>query len=255
MGDQKILEPIAHIYTPYPTKFGVPRQPSLVDALVSEIRFEEKYRDIASVRSLEGFDYLWLIWGFSHNDREGWSPTVRPPVLGGTKRMGVFATRSSFRPNGLGLSSVRLLRVETDATYEQGPKGPMLYVAGTDMVDGTPIYDIKPYIPAWDSHAEARSGWRDGVVWPELEVYIPQEELCKIPFDMRKGLLQILRQDPRPAYTREGQESRVFWTPVREFAIQFTVSQNRLEVVCITRLSLAQMKQLKETGSLEEFAD
>lgn len=248
------IEPIAHIRTPYPTKFGVPRQPGLVDALEARVVFEPSYRNAAAVRGLEGFEYIWLIWGFSHNAREGeWSPTVRPPVLGGTRRMGVFATRSSFRPNGLGLSSVRLLGVEPEGDCQDGGHGPVLRVGGADMVDGTPVFDVKPYLPDWDAHPGARSGWRDQAAWSELEVEIPPAELAKVPSELREGLMQVLRQDPRPAYTRAGQEGRVFWVPLADLAVRFTVADGVLAVVEVVRLDAGQLARLRETGTLSEL--
>ena len=151
-----VIRPVAHIKTPYPVKFGVPRQPGLVDALEGVVYFEPEFRDADAVRGLETFDYIWLIWDFSQNHRGGkWTPTVRPPRLGGTRRMGVFATRSSFRPNDLALSCVKLARVELDEEYPDGSRGPALHVIGADMMDGSPIYDIKPYLPISDSKPEA----------------------------------------------------------------------------------------------------
>lgn len=292
------LEVIARVRTAYPTKFGVPRQPGLVDALPATVEFEPEYRNADAVRGLEGFDYVWLIWGFSHNERavgaggagaggsagpgdgrnvgagvgeaEGgaaarptWSPTVRPPILGGTTRQGVFATRSSFRPNGLGLSSVRLAGVEPDAPYADGSRGPVLHVRGADMVDGTPVFDVKPYLADTDSHPEARLGWKQGVRWPEIErVVVPPQELAKVPAELREGLIQVLRQDPRPAYTRAGQEGREFWVPLgsrpgHAIAAYFTVTPApddpdapELRVTRIERLSDVQLARLRATGTL-----
>lgn len=250
------IEPIAHICTPYPTKFGVPRQPGLVDALEAQVVFGPDYRNPDALRGLEGFDYVWLIWGFSHNGRNGeWSPTVRPPVLGGTRRMGVFATRSSFRPNGLGLSSVRLLGVEPDAVYPEGGHGPLLRVGGADMVDGTPVFDIKPYLPSWDSHPDARTGWRELAGWSELDVDAPPSELAKVPARLREGLMQMLRQDPRPAYARYGREGRVFWVPIANLAVRFTVAGSLLSVVDVVALDADQLARLRSKGSLEELEE
>ena len=240
------IDPIAHIETSYPTKFGVPRQPGLVDALHARLVFEPAYRNPDAVRGLMGFDYVWLIWAFSHNESAGWSPTVRPPILGGTRRMGVFATRSSFRPNNLGLSSVRLVDVRFDEK-----DGPVLVVAGADMVDGTPVFDIKPYIPSSDAHPSAAVGWKEAVEWPELEVSIPRDLLERVPSALREGLLQVLRQDPRPAYTREGQEGRLFWVPLGNLAVRFTVGEGTLSVVDIVELDDARMRRLRETGTVE----
>ena len=246
-----MLDPIAYMRTPYPTKFGVPRQPGLVDALEARVEFAPAFRNADALRGLEGFEYVWLIWQFSRNVREGWSPTVRPPILGGTRRMGVFATRSSFRPNDLGLSSVRLLAVELDAPYADGSRGPLLCVAGADMVDGTPVYDIKPYLPSSDAHPDARIGWKEAAAWRELEVVIPQAELAKVPPELRRGLVQVLEQDPRPAYTRSGQEGRTFWTPVDRLAVRFTVEGGILTVTRIDVLDDAQMERLRATGTVE----
>ena len=239
------IKPIARIRTPYPTKFGVPRQPGLVDALESTVVFEPEYRHPDAVRGLEGFEYVWLIWEFSHNQRDTWRPTVRPPVLGGNKRMGVFATRSSFRPNGLALSSVKLLRVELTES-----RGPVLHVGGADMVDGTPIYDIKPYIPAYDCHPEAQTGWRGDAEWHELEVSWAPGVLEQVPPELREGMRQVLAQDPRPAYTRSGQEDRPFWLPLAGFAVRFKVDGRRLEVFAVEKLTKEELRQLEERGSL-----
>ncbi|MBR2836478.1 MAG: tRNA (N6-threonylcarbamoyladenosine(37)-N6)-methyltransferase TrmO [Coriobacteriales bacterium] len=253
MTDSHGLTVIARIHTRYPAKFGVPRQPGLADALTAEIRFEPPFRNADAVRGLEGFEYIWLIWGFDLNERETWSPTVRPPILGGTQRVGVFATRSSFRPNSLGLSSVKLLAIDPHGKYAEGESGPVLTVAGADMVDGTPIYDIKPYIASWDAHPQASEGWREGVAWPELKVEIPSSELGKIPTELHEGLLQLLRQDPRPAYTRTGQEDRVFWVPLGPYAIRFTVTGSHLSVIGIDTLTPAQQQELQKTGSIRDY--
>lgn len=247
-----VIEPVAFVRSPYPTKFGVPRQPGLVDALEGRVEFAPAYRNADAVRGLAGFGYVWLLWQFSHNVREGgaWSPTVRPPLLGGSERVGVFATRSSFRPNNLGLSSVRLLGVDEDATCADGGRGPVLRVAGLDMADGTPVFDVKPYLPDSDAHPDAAVGWRATRAWPELDVDIPPEELARVPERLRAGLVQVLRQDPRPAYARTGQEGRVFWTPLADLAVRFTVSGSRLTVVGVERLGKAELDHLRATGNL-----
>ncbi len=265
------LDAIACVRTAYPTKFGVPRQPGLADALPARVEFAPAYRNADAVRGLEGFDYVWLIWGFSHNDRgeasaerPAWSPTVRPPILGGTARQGVFATRSSFRPNGLGLSSVRLAGVELDAPYPDGSRGPVLHVRGADMVDGTPVYDVKPYLADTDSHPQARLGWKQGVRWPEIErVVVPPDEMARVPEALREGLVQVLRQDPRPAYTRRGQEDREFWVPLgsepgEAVAVYFTVAAgleadqpaaSELRVTRVRELSDDELDRLRATGT------
>ena len=200
------MKPIAHIETVYKTKFGVPRQAGLVD-VPSRIVFLPEYRVPEAVRGLEGFEYIWLIWGFHLAEREQWSPTVRPPRLGGNKRVGVFATRSPFRPNPIGLSSVRLLSVTVEAGF-----GPVLTVSGADLVDGTPIYDIKPYIAYADSHPDAHSGFaQESPV--RLAVDDPDGLLANLQDDERNALIDTLAQDPRPHYQND---------PERVYAMQFS---------------------------------
>lgn len=237
-----VLEPVAIAHTPYPVKFGVPRQPGLVDALEATVELVDPYRDPDALRGLEGFDRIWLIWGFSHNQRAGWAPTVRPPRLGGTERMGVFATRSSFRPNGLGLSCVRLADVEVSAMR--------LRVVGIDVVDGTPIYDIKPYLPFCDSHPQAATGWVEERTWNELRVEIPVVELAKVPSALQRGLYQLLEQDPRPAYTRGVQDGREFWVPLADLVVWFVVRDDLLTVTRIDKLDAAQLEHLRATGQI-----
>ena len=200
------MKPIAHIETVYKTKFGVPRQAGLVD-VPSRIVFLPEYRVPEAVRGLEGFEYIWLIWGFHLAEREQWSPTVRPPRLGGNKRVGVFATRSPFRPNPIGLSSVRLLSVTVEAGL-----GPVITVSGADLVDGTPIYDIKPYIAYADSHPDAHSGFaQESPV--RLAVDDPDSLLVNLHDDERNVLIDTLAQDPRPHYQND---------PERFYAMQFS---------------------------------
>ena len=188
------MHPIAHIESCFATKFGIPRQAGIVDT-PARIVFEPEYRVPEAVRGLEDFEYIWLIWQFSEAVRQGWSPTVRPPRLGGNRRMGVFATRSPFRPNALGLSSVRLTGIEQHATL-----GAVLHVTGADLMDGTPIYDIKPYLPYTDSHPDARSGFAPQAADSLLEVQCPQELLEVLPPALRQGLTALLAHDPRPQY-------------------------------------------------------
>lgn len=188
------LKQIAHIECPYATKFGVPRQAGLVESR-ARVVFESEYRVAEAVRGLEGFDYVWLLWGFHLNGRQEWSPTVRPPRLGGNKRVGVFATRSPYRPNAVGLSSVRLVAIENDAR-----EGMVLTVEGADLVDGTPIYDIKPYIAYADSHPGARSGFASEAPGEALCVDDPQGLLAPLPVALAQALRQSLAQDPRPHY-------------------------------------------------------
>ena len=214
------LKVIAKIRTDFPTKFGIPRQSGLVDGLKATIVFEPEYRVADAVRGLEDFSHIWLVWEFSEAVRDGWSPTVRPPRLGGNKRMGVFATRAPFRPNALGLSSVKLDSVEI--TKELGP---VLHVSGADLMDGTPIYDIKPYLPYVDSHPEATGGFAAPLADYALEVDFPQELMELVKEDRREGLLEILKQDPRPAYQKDPE--RVYGFPFAGREIKFTVDDEQ----------------------------
>ena len=191
------MHPIAHIESCFATKFGIPRQAGIVDT-PARIVFEPEYRVPEAVRGLEDFEYIWLIWQFSEAVRQDWSPTVRPPRLGGNRRMGVFATRSPFRPNALGLSSVRLTGIEQHATL-----GAVLHVTGADLMDGTPIYDIKPYLPYTDSHPDARSGFAPQAADTLLEVQCPQELLEVLPPALRQSLTELLAHDPRPQYQHD----------------------------------------------------
>ena len=213
------IEPIAYFHSLFPSKFGVPRQSGLVEELRGTIVFEPAYRNSDALRGIDGFDYLWLVWGFSANVREGgsWSPTVRPPLLGGNEAMGVFATRSPFRPNGLGLSSVRFAGVE-----ERPGKGMVIHVTGADLMDGTPIYDIKPYVAYSDAHPGARSGFVDDNKWRCLDVDFPSEfERSFSPCDL-KALLKVLALDPRPQY--QDVPDRVYGMPFAGYDVRFTVS-------------------------------
>ena len=194
------IEPIAHIRTNFDEKFGIPRQSNLVDS-VGKIAFEKRYRDPEALRGIEGFSHLWLIFDFSENHRESWSPTVRPPRLGGNVRVGVFASRSPFRPNSLGLSSVKLLSIEHDDEF-----GDILVVEGVDMMDGTPIYDIKPYIRFSDCHEDAVSGFSDNVLEHSLKVEYDDEMLSIFTDAQRDELIGCLQQDPRPSYQDDGKE-------------------------------------------------
>lgn len=218
------LKAIATIHTPYESKFGVPRQSGVVNSLESTIVFGPEFRNKDALRGIEGYDYLWLIWSFSEAIRSDWSPTVRPPRLGGNVRRGVFATRSPFRPNPLALSSVRLLRVE-----ERGELGSVLVVDGADMMDGTPIYDIKPYLPFTDSHPDARAGFADGVVDLALEVDFPPALLAKLPEHLRSGAVVMLAQDPTPHYQKD--PARVYGIAFGGYDIRFRVSDGVAVVV------------------------
>ena len=224
------LEEIARIRTDFPSKFGVPRQSGLIDALKGRIVFEPKYRDPNALKGLEGYSHLWLIWQFSESVMEDWSPTVKPPRLGGNTRMGVFATRSPFRPNPLGLSCVRLESVQLGT-----PEGPVLHVAGADMVDGTPIYDIKPYLPYADSRPDARGGFTEGLVLSALDVDFPEPLLEAIPPDKRDALVEVLRQDPRPGY-RQDDGARRYGVAFAGFDVRFVVRESTLHVVEVVPL-------------------
>lgn len=210
------MKQIAHIESVYKSKFGVPRQAGLVD-IEAQIVFEKEYRVVEAVRGLEEFDYVWLIWGFHLVEREGWSPTVRPPRLGGNKRMGVFATRSPFRPNPLGLSSVRLLRVDVESD-----NAPVLYITGADLVDGTPIYDIKPYIPYADSHPDARGGFAQQAPEKVLSVVIPDSLRQQLPDTMQAALLDTISLDPRPHYQDDPQ--RIYSMSFDRWEVKFRVA-------------------------------
>ncbi|NMA68971.1 MAG: tRNA (N6-threonylcarbamoyladenosine(37)-N6)-methyltransferase TrmO [Desulfitobacterium sp.] len=224
-----ILKTIAHIQTDFPTKFGIPRQSGLVDSLQGIIIFEEEYRNPEAFRGLEEYSHIWLIWGFSEAVREAWSPTVRPPRLGGNKRMGVFATRSPFRPNSIGLSSVKLLKVEFHPEL-----GPILHVAGGDLMNNTPIYDIKPYLPFTDSHPEAVGGFADSVKDYALEVDFPEEYLSLIPQEKWQALLEVLAQDPRPSYQNDPE--RIYGFPYSGYDIRFKVKDKKLSVCQVVPL-------------------
>ena len=225
------IKPIARFRSPLKSKFGIPRQSGLVSSLTGSIVFESDYRHIEALRGIEDFDFLWLIWEFSANKRGVRSEecgvrnlTVRPPRLGGNKRLGVFATRSPFRPNPLGLSCVRLERVEED------PKlGPVIYVRGADLMDGTPIYDIKPYVAYADAHPEANCGFVDQTAWEPLEVVIPEHVASRIPADHLEALRATLAQDPRPAFHDDPE--RVYGMPYLNMDIRFKVSEGVLTVL------------------------
>lgn len=219
------MEVIAKIRSEFPGKFGIPRQSNLVESTVARVVFEEKYRVSEALRGIEDYDYLWLIWEFSENKRSAWSPTVRPPRLGGNVRVGVFATRSSFRPNSLGLSSVKLLRVE-----ETKEEGSVLVVSGADLMDGTPIYDIKPYLPFTDSHKDAKAGFTDEKAFRKLTVHFLPEAKRHIAPETQRTLEALLSEDPRPAYQADG---RVYAFEYASMRIRFTVTGEVLTVISI----------------------
>ena len=214
---------IARIKSDFPTKFGIPRQSGLVDSLRATIIFEPEFRNPDTLRGIEGYSHLWLIWQFSEAVRKDWSPTVRPPRLGGNTRIGVFATRSPFRPNSLGLSSVKLLGVEHTEQY-----GTVLHVGGADLMDGTPIFDIKPYIPYGDSHPDATGGFTDAAGEFLLEVNFPEALLSVLPEDKREAAIGVLSHDPRPSYQQDPE--RTYGLTFAGFDIRFTVAGNVLTV-------------------------
>ena len=218
---------IARIHSDFPSKFGIPRQSGLVDALEATVVFEPPYRNPDALRGLEGFSHIWLIWGFSESHRDSWSPTVRPPRLGGNVRMGVFATRSPFRPNPIGLSSVRLAGVEMTSGH-----GPVLHVRGADLMDGTPIFDIKPYIPYGDCHPDASGGFAPAAPGERLEVRIPDSLLERVPPQRREALRGVLAQDPRPPYQQDA--SRVYGFSFAGLEVRFSVSGAVLTVLEIS---------------------
>ena len=220
------IKPIATIYTPFSEKFGIPRQSGLA-ATKGKIVFEPEYRNPDAIRGLEGYSHIWLIWQFSLNVCEEWSPTVRPPRLGGNKRIGVFATRSPFRPNGLGLSSVKLLEID----WLSG-EAPVLYVEGADMVDGTPIYDIKPYLTYTDSHPEAECGFAQDVLGYKLDVSVDNAILEVIPQESRQSLINILENDPRPSDHED--PDRVYKMSFMKFTVEFSVNKKTLIVKSIS---------------------
>lgn len=218
------LRVIARMKSDFPSKFGIPRQSGLVDSLRSTIIFEPAFRNSDALRGIEDYTHLWIIWQFSEAVRSDWSATVRPPRLGGNTRMGVFATRSPFRPNALGLSSVRLLGVE-----HTGDHGTVLHVAGADLMDGTPIFDIKPYIPYSDCHPDATGGFTDTARDFLLEVNFPANLLDLLPADKRSAAIDVLSHDPRPSYQNSAE--RVYGLTFAGFDIRFSVSDKTLTVV------------------------
>lgn len=214
---------IAHIHTDFPTKFGIPRQSGLVPDLQGRIVFVPEYRNPDALRGLEGYSHLWLIWHFSAAKRARWIPTVRPPRLGGNTKMGVFATRSPYRPNAIGLSSVKLEKIEKTPDL-----GTVLHVSGADLIDGTPIFDIKPYLAFTDSHPDARGGFAEEKRSYALEVDFPEPLLALIDERDRAPLCALLAEDPRPSY--QDDPTRVYGMPYRRYDVQFTVADGKLTV-------------------------
>lgn len=217
------MEPIAHIRTDFPEKFGIPRQSGLVEGLEGKVVFEPKFRNPDAVRGLEQFSHIWILWQFSENEKAGWSFTVRPPRLGGNTRMGVFATRSPFRPNGIGLSCVRLKSVELTEK-----EGPVLTVLGADLMDNTPILDIKPYIPFADCHPEASEGYTKETGKHALQVEFPKELLERLPEEKREAAAAVLSQDPRPGYSSDPE--RIYGVAFAGYDIKFRVMDGVLTV-------------------------
>ncbi|MHB9056851.1 MAG: tRNA (N6-threonylcarbamoyladenosine(37)-N6)-methyltransferase TrmO [Paludibacteraceae bacterium] len=224
MKNSTDIKIIARIHTDFQSKFGIPRQSGLVEELQGTIVFEPEYRNPETVRGLEGFSHVWLIWEFSEAKRENWSSTVRPPRLGGNVRMGVFATRSPFRPNPIGLSAVKLDKIELDTLA-----GPVLHVSGADLMDGTPIFDIKPYVPYADCLPEATGGFTDKIEKGKLKVNFPEELLQQISIQKQTALLEMLSLDPRPSY--QDNPERIYGFEFAGFDIRFSVSGNLLSVV------------------------
>lgn len=233
--EQHSIKVIARIRSDFKTKFGVPRQSGLVEALRARIVFEPEYRNADALRGIEGFSHLWLIWQFSEAVREDWSPTVRPPRLGGNERMGVFATRSPFRPNAIGLSCVRLDGVEQTA------EGSVLLVSGADLMDGTPIYDIKPYLPYADAHPQARGGFTDQSQWRQLQVVLPDPADSPLSEAETLALRQALALDPRPHYHND--PTRLYGLAFADYDVRFRVEGDQLTVVEIVEGKGAQPKK------------
>ncbi len=222
------IQVIARMRSDFPTKFGIPRQSGLVEELRSTIVFEPEFRNADALRGIEGYSHLWLIWQFSEAVRTEWSPTVRPPRLGGNVRMGVFATRSPFRPNSLGLSSVKLLGVEQTEN-----EGMVIHVAGADLMDGTPIFDIKPYIPYGDCHPEATGGFTDTAGEFLLKVDFPAQLLQQLPEEKQSAAIGVLSHDPRPSYQRK--PDRIYGLTFAGFDIRFKVTDDQLTVVEVAK--------------------
>lgn len=224
--DYASIQIIARMKSDFPTKFGIPRQSGLVEELRSTVIFEPEFRNPDALRGIEGYSHLWLIWQFSEAVRQDWSPTVRPPRLGGNTRMGVFATRSPFRPNALGLSSVRLLGVEHTKEF-----GTVLHVGGADLMDGTPIFDIKPYIPYGDCHPDATGGLTDTAAEFLLKVEFPPALLNLLPEGKREAAIGVLSHDPRPSYQRTAE--RIYGIRFAGFDIRFQVAEDTLTVIAV----------------------
>lgn len=234
MQERTELKIIARIKSDFPTKFGIPRQSGLAAEQEALVIFEEEYRDENALRGIEGYSHLWLIWGFSKAERKGWSPTVKPPRLGGNIRMGVFATRSPYRPNPIGLSSVEL-----KAVVNLPGKGKALLVGGADLMDGTPIYDIKPYLSFTDSHPQAKNGFAEEHIDDRIKVDFPEALLEKIPREKRAALIEALKLDPRPSYHEEGQP---YGVPYAGWDVRFRVEDGVLTVFEVVPMGTEHVK-------------
>ncbi len=232
------MEIIARIHTGFPSKFGIPRQSGLVPSLRGEIVFEPAYRNPAAIKGIEEFSYLWLIWEFSEAKQKTVSLTVTPPRLGGKMHKGVFATRSPFRPNSLGLSSVRLEEVKFDEK-----RGPVLIVSGADLLDGTPIFDIKPYLPYTDSHPDAKGGFGEEHKNDRIDVLFPKEQLIKLPEELRQAAIDVLAQDPRAAYNKKPEY--IYGMSFAGYDIRFSVSGNVLSVCDVIDMSQKEYRKVK----------
>ena len=228
MADFTNIRHIAHIRSDFDQKFGIPRQSGLVEELQAEIVFDPEYRNPEALRGMEGFSHLWLVWEFSKARRDTWSPTVRPPRLGGNQRLGVFATRSPFRPNPIGLSCVKLLGVDLHT-----PDGPVIRVAGADLLDGTPIYDVKPYIPYADCKPDAVGGFASQPKEATLTVHFPDDLLAQVPEEKRAALTGVLAQDPRPSY--QDDPDRVYGMTFGGMDVKFRVEGDQLTVCSVNR--------------------
>ncbi len=220
---------IARIHSEFPEKFGIPRQSGLVPSLKAKIVFEKEYRNPDAVRGLDEFSHLWLIWQFSEAVRDSWSPTVRPPRLGGNKRIGVFATRSPFRPNAIGLSSVKIEKIDFDCE-----NAPVIYVSGADLMDGTPIFDIKPYLAYTDAHIDAVGGFTENVADRRLNVEIDEKLLKNVPDEIKSAVLDVLAEDPRPSYQHDSQ--RVYGLSFSGYEIGFKVDKKTLTVIKLEKV-------------------
>ena len=241
MSEVYEMKVIARIHNDFPTKFGIPHQSNRLETLKATIVFEPEYRVAEAFRGLEEYSYIWLIWQFSEAVRDTWSPTVRPPRLGGNTRMGVFATRSPFRPNNLGLSSVKLEKIEFDQEL-----GPILHISGADLMNGTPIFDIKPYIPYADCHPEATGSFTEYSKDHHLKVEFPQELLERIPEESREALIAVLADDPRPAYQNDPERS--YGMPFGEKDIHFRVDGDILRVYNVTEFVKKQQESSADCG-------